>query len=159
MYGLTTEDWNVVASTIKEDFKQAVGFVRNFLESAPPTPAHFNSDAPAPAETPTPAATPASPEITPEELTGKTRTEIQDLAKEKGLLPKGDANSPDHPRKWSDPVTNKERLRLDRGHVDPKTGKPYNNPNAAGDHVHGYDKNGKPIEVNGDKHIPTTGSK
>ena len=119
---------------------------------------------PAPAQTPAPAPTapastgPTSPEITPEELTGKTRSEVQGLAKEKGLVPKGDANSPDHPRKWSDPATNKERLRLDRGHVDPKTGKPYDNPNAAGDHVHGYDKNGKPIEVNGDKHIPTTGN-
>ncbi len=103
------------------------------------------------------AATPTSPEITPEELTGKTRSEVRDLANEKGLVPKGDANSPDHPRKWADPATNKERLRLDRGHVDPTTGKPYNNPNAAGDHVHGYDPNGNSIKVNGDKHIPTIG--
>jgi RHS repeat-associated protein len=104
-----------------------------------------------------PPGAPVSPEITPEELTGKTRSEIRDLADEKGLVPKGDPASPDYPRKWSDPVTGEDRLRLDRGHVDPTTGQPYNNPNAAADHVHGYDTNGDPITVNGDKHIPTTG--
>jgi RHS repeat-associated protein len=103
-------------------------------------------------------AAPTSPEITAEELTGKTRSEIRDLANDKGLVPKGDTSHPDYPRKWSDPVTNEDRLRLDRGHVDETTGKPYDNPNAAADHVHGYTPKGKPIKVNGDKHIPTTGS-
>ncbi len=95
--------------------------------------------------------------IAGEELAGKTRSEIRDLAGDKGLVAKGDTSHPDYPRKWSDPATNEERLRLDRGHVDQLTGKPFDNPNAAVDHVHGYDTGGKPIKVNGDKHIPTTG--
>jgi hypothetical protein len=98
-----------------------------------------------------------SPGITPEELSGKTRTEIRDMANNKGLVPKGDTAHPDYPRKWSDPVTGEPRLRLDRGHTDPTTGQPYNNPNAAIDHVHGYEPGGNPIKVNGDKHVPTTG--
>jgi hypothetical protein len=53
-------------------------------------------------------------------------------------------------------VTGEERLRLDRGPIDPSTGKPHNNPNAAVDHVHGYDPAGKAMMANGDKHIPTT---
>jgi RHS repeat-associated protein len=100
---------------------------------------------------------PESPEISPSDLDGKTRSEIQDLADQKGLVPKGDPTSPDYPRKWSDPVTGDERLRLDRGHIDPSTGQPYDNPNAAVDHVHGYDPEGNPISVNGDNHIPTIG--
>jgi hypothetical protein len=99
----------------------------------------------------------SSPIIDASELTGKTRTEIRDLATSKGLLPKGDQLHPDFPRRFNDPITDEPRIRLDRGHVDPQTGLPYNNPNAAADHVHGYDLNGDPIKVNGDKHIPTTG--
>jgi len=64
---------------------------------------------------------------------------------------------PDYPRKWSDPITNEQRLRLDRGHVDSETGQPYDIENAAVDHVHGYDINENPIEVHGDNHIPTKG--
>ena len=76
----------------------------------------------------------------------------------KGLCAAGDKTSADYPRKWNDPVTGKERLRLDRGHTDPKTGKPFNNPNAAKDHVHGYDRNGQPLrDPTGGKHFPTTG--
>jgi hypothetical protein len=99
----------------------------------------------------------SSPIIDASELTGKTRTEIRDLATSKGLLPKGDQLHPDFPRRFNDPITDEPRIRLDRGHVDPQTGLPYNNPNAAADHVHGYDLNGDPIKVNGDKHIPTVG--
>lgn len=95
--------------------------------------------------------------ITAKELSGATRTEIRNLAKEKGLVPKGDANHPDFPRKWVDPNSNTERLRLDRGHIDPKTGQPYNNPNAAVDHVHGYEADGSKIHIDGDPHIPTVG--
>ena len=48
-------------------------------------------------------------------------------------------------------------MRLDRGHIDAKTGKPYNDPKAAVDHVHGYDENKSPIAspVDGNKHFPT----
>ena len=49
---------------------------------------------------------------------------------------------PTKPNKYLDPVTKKERWRIDPGHVDPETGKPYNNPNAAVPHVHGYPKEG-----------------
>ena len=103
------------------------------------------------------AAAGKSPTITSGELAGKTRSQIRDLAKEKGLNPAGDKASPDYPRKWKDPVTNDERIRLDRGHKDPDTGKPYNNPKAATDHVHGYEPNGTKITHEGDPHITTTG--
>jgi hypothetical protein len=93
----------------------------------------------------------------PEELAGQTRSQIRDLAADKELVPKGDPLHPDYPRRWNDPVSNERRLRLDRGHIDTETGQPYDMENAAMDHVHGYDVNGNPIEVNGDNHIPTTG--
>lgn len=96
-------------------------------------------------------------QLTAEELAGKTRTEIRDLANQKGLKPTGDSVHPDFPRKWKDPVTGEDRLRLDRGHVDPQTGAPYSNPNAAVDHVHGYESGGDKIKINGDPHIPTKG--
>lgn len=98
-----------------------------------------------------------SEEITPEELTDKTRSEIRELADEKGFIPDGDKSSPDYPRKWIDPAYGTERIRLDRGHVDPDTNKPYDNPNAAVDHVHAYEPDGTRIEVNNDPHIPTKG--
>jgi RHS repeat-associated protein len=102
---------------------------------------------------------PGCTDITAEELEGKTRSEIRELADEKGLIPKGDPNHPDYPRRWVDPVTGEDRLRLDRGHIDKTTGLPYDNPNAAVDHVHGYDSSGSPIvhPVTQDKHFPTTG--
>jgi hypothetical protein len=98
-----------------------------------------------------------SARITPAELTAKTWTQIRSLANQKGLIPRGDQTDPDYPRRWCDPVTNVQRLRLDRGHVDPGTGRPYNNPNAAANHVHGYEPDGTPIEVDFDPHIPTIG--
>ena len=101
---------------------------------------------------------PNSPALTGDELAGKTRAQIRDLADQKGLVPAGDTTHPDFPRKWKDPVTGKERVRLDRGHIDPATGQPYNNPNAAVDHVHGYGPDGTTkLKVNNDPHIPTTG--
>jgi hypothetical protein len=87
-----------------------------------------------------------SPEILPEELAGQTRSQIRDLAADKGLVPKGDPLHPDYPRRWSDPATGEPRLRLDRGHVDSVTGQPYEKPNAAVDHVHAYDVDGNPIK-------------
>lgn len=96
--------------------------------------------------------------LSTEELTNKSRTEIRIMAKEKGLVPTGDKNDPEYPRKWKDPKTGEKRLRLDRGHVD-SNGNPYNNPATAGvDHVHGYDQEGNPIRnYDGDKHFPTNG--
>jgi hypothetical protein len=98
-----------------------------------------------------------SPKILPEELAGQTRTQIRDLAVDKGLVPKGDPLHPGYPRRWNDPVTNERRLRLDRGHVESETGQPFFLPNAAVDHVHAYDIDGNPIIINEDNHIPTTG--
>jgi hypothetical protein len=99
----------------------------------------------------------ASPTIAPGDVAQKTRTELRQLASDKGLVPKGDSTHPDYPRKWSDPVTGDERLRLDRGHVDPKTQQSYNNPNATVDHVHAYNVHGTKVKVDGDNHIPTIG--
>jgi hypothetical protein len=49
---------------------------------------------------------------------------------------------------------------LDRGHADPQTGLPYNDPKARVDHVHAYEPDGQtkirdPIDNN--PHFPTTG--
>ncbi|UGS89374.1 RHS domain-containing protein (plasmid) [Ralstonia wenshanensis] len=99
------------------------------------------------------------PTITAADVTDKTRTEIRGLANQKGLIPaKTDVSGA--PIKWKCPCTGKERLRLDRGHVDPKTGLPYDDPKAAVDHVHAYDPTGK-VKVlspdDGNPHFPTTG--
>jgi hypothetical protein len=94
-----------------------------------------------------------SPQIHPQELIGKTADEIRQLAIDKGLVP--DPNKPD---KWLDPITGKERLRLDPGHVDPTTGLPYNDPKAAAPHHHAYGPNGKAKivdPVDGNPHFPT----
>ncbi len=102
-----------------------------------------------------------SPTIAASDLIGASRSEIRRLAEAKGLLPSGD---PDPVtgllRKWKDPVTGRQRLRLDRGHTDPVTGLPYFDPKAAVDHAHGYLPNGTtkvrhPLDNN--PHFPTTG--
>jgi RHS repeat-associated protein len=101
---------------------------------------------------------PVSPEIKSEGLEGKSRGDIKNLADDLGLKPAGNKDDKDYPRKWKDPATGKERIRLDRGHTDPKTGQPYDDPNAAVDHGHGYTPEGKPMtDSTGNKHFPTTG--
>ena len=48
-------------------------------------------------------------------------------------------------------------MRIDPGHADPKTGKPYDNPRAADPHVHGYDPAGNKIHdplAGNDLHFP-----
>ena len=62
------------------------------------------------------------------------------MAEDKGLV-----RDPKKPNRWRDPETNKERLRVDPGHIDSETGKPYDDPRAAKPHVHGYDKAGNRI--------------
>src|SRR6185312_7489947 len=86
-----------------------------------------------------PICTEKSPEITPDDLTGKSKDEIDQMAKDKGLV-----QDPKKPNKYNDPVTGKERLRIDPGHIDKDTGKPYDDPNAAVPHVHGYPPPGGP---------------
>jgi hypothetical protein len=96
---------------------------------------------------------PTSPAITPDELKGKTPEQLRELAKDKGLVPH--ATKPD---KFMDPVTGKERLRIDPGHIDKGTGKPYDDPKAAVPHVHGYEPDGKTKVVDptdGNPHFPT----
>jgi len=93
-----------------------------------------------------------NPKITPEELTGKTPSEIRKMANDKGLKPFGDPNI-NYPRKWNDPLSNKQRIRIDSAHYE--NGKSYDLPSAAKPHVHGYDETGKPIrDAFGDKHFP-----
>ena len=92
-----------------------------------------------------------SPEISAEEITGKSRDEITRLAAQKGLKP-----DPKKPDKFRDPVSGKERIRMDPGHIDRATGKPYDNPNAAKPHVHGYKPDGsKTVDpLTNDPHFP-----
>jgi hypothetical protein len=93
----------------------------------------------------------ASSKLEPHELKGKSAQEIRQLAINKGFV-----QDPKKPNKYRDPNTGIERLRIDPGHVDATTGKPYNNPNAAVPHVHGYDKDGKKIRDTdtNDPHFP-----
>jgi len=92
-----------------------------------------------------------SPEINPDDLKDKTENEIKQLANDKGLVQDSKKSC-----KFRDPVTGKERLRIDPGHIDKVTGQPYNNPNAAQPHVHGYDENGGKIvdPTTNDPHFP-----
>jgi len=82
--------------------------------------------------------TDTSPHIGPNDLNNQTSDELRQLAKDRGLVP-----HPTKPDKFLDPVTGKERLRIDKGHIDKKTGLPYNDPRAAKPHVHGYGPDGK----------------
>jgi RHS repeat-associated protein len=94
-----------------------------------------------------------SPQITAHDLAGKTAEQIRQLAKDRGLVP-----HPTKPDKWIDPLTGKERLRMDPGHIDKQTGLPYNDPKAAAPHHHGYGPDGKTKVVDptdGNPHFPT----
>lgn len=103
------------------------------------------------------AANDSSPKITKDDLTNKTPDEVRKMAEEKGLKVFGDKDNPAYPyhRKWKDPVTNKERLRLDSGHTD-EEGNPIDHPTASQEHVHGYEPNGEtPVRgLDGDRHFP-----
>jgi len=105
--------------------------------------------------------TKAPTKLTFKPLSNKIRTQIRAIADKLGLKPKGLPDAIDGlPRKWTDPTTGKQVLRLDRGHTDPVTGLPYSDPKAAADHVHGYDKSGNykiRDRTDGNPHIPTAG--
>lgn len=58
------------------------------------------------------------------------------------------------PRMWIDPVTEKQALRIDRGHRHPVTGEPYANPLAAGDHSHAFNDGKRVRDREGDSHLP-----
>lgn len=98
----------------------------------------------------------SSPEISPDDLTDKTLEELEQLARDKGLVQ--DANKPN---RWRDPATGKERMRIDPGHIDRVTGLPYDNPRAANPHSHGYDPSGNKIRdpsADEDPHFPIRGN-
>ena len=89
------------------------------------------------------------------DLTGKTAAQIRSLAAGLGFLAFGIPDSQGNYRKFKDPATGQQRIRIDDGHVDPTTGQPYNDPNAAGPHAHGYDNQGnKIVDENGNPHFP-----
>jgi hypothetical protein len=98
----------------------------------------------------------AAEDLTAADLTGRTPEEIRQLAAQRGYEPHGLPDSEGNFRKFRDPVTKQQRLRIDQGHTDPVTGEPYNNPRAAVPHAHGYDPSGAPIRdpATGDKHFP-----
>jgi RHS repeat-associated protein len=79
-----------------------------------------------------------SPQINAADLIDKTPDEIRQFADKIGLVPFGSSVG----RKWKDPITGKQRLRLDDGHIDTITGLPYDDVNAAVPHVHGYGPDG-----------------
>jgi hypothetical protein len=62
----------------------------------------------------------------PDDLRRKSRGELEQLARDKGFF-----QDPKKPNKWRDPASGDERMRIDPGDVDPRTGLPYNNPRAA----------------------------
>jgi uncharacterized protein YukE len=95
-------------------------------------------------------------ELTPEDLVNRTPEELRNLARDKGFEPHGQPDADGNLRKFRDPGTKRPRLRIDKGHVDPTTGLPYNDPRAAVPHVHGYDSDAKPIvdPKSGNKHFP-----
>ena len=94
-----------------------------------------------------------SPEITHTDLTDKTKDEAIQFAKDKRLV-----QNPDYPPKWMDPVTGKERLRINDAHVVEPTGKLYKGT-AGVPHLHGSlpggPKEGKIMNPEtGDLHFP-----
>ena len=94
-------------------------------------------------------------ELTAQDFIDKTPEEIRKLVDELELEPFGEPDAEGKIRKWRDPVTKQERVRIDTGHTDKQTGKPYDKPTARVPHVHGYDANGQPIRHNGgDWHFP-----
>jgi len=95
-------------------------------------------------------------QISPEDLHGKAAEEIRQLADALGLEPFGTPDEDGNFRKWRDPETREQRLRLDQGHVDKRTGQPYDDPRAAVPHAHAYDAAGNKIRdpVDGNPHFP-----
>jgi hypothetical protein len=90
------------------------------------------------------------------DLKDKTRADVGALADRMGLQPFGQMDEQGQPRKWKDPDSGQERLRIDQGHIDKTTHQPYNDPKAAVPHVHGYDQNGEKIvdPADGNPHFP-----
>lgn len=93
---------------------------------------------------------PKSPHIDPKDVAGKTPDEIDDLARNKGLIPKGDPKS--GKGAYVDPVTGKQRVLT---HPKPDSG-------CSGPHCHVNNSAGERLDINGnvvspkspDAHLP-----
>ncbi len=81
-------------------------------------------------------AAPVSPEIDPRDVAGKKPAEIDALAKEKGLIPKGDPMSGNG--SYVDPVTGQQRVLI---HPTPKNGDPA--------HSHVNNPQGERLDIDG----------
>lgn len=103
-----------------------------------------------------PGDQPTTADIRVSDLQDKSRADIRTLADRLGLLPYGQPDADGEPRKWKDPDTGQQRLRIDEGHVDRTTGEPYNDPKAAMPHAHAYDQDGQKIvdPDDGNAHFP-----
>ena len=90
------------------------------------------------------------------DLTCRTDQQIRELAARHGLEGHGRPGIDGRYRRFRDAATGVERLRLDQGHRDPQTGRPYKDPRAAVPHVHGYYADGDPIRDprTGNTHFP-----
>jgi RHS repeat-associated protein/uncharacterized repeat protein (TIGR02543 family) len=91
-----------------------------------------------------------SPEIDPKEIAGKTPTQIDQIAKDKGLIPKGNPESGNGA--YIDPVTGEQRVLT---HPEPDSG-------CSGPHCHVNNPAGERLDINGnvvpanspDAHLP-----
>jgi hypothetical protein len=103
-----------------------------------------------------PGDQPTTADIRVSDLQDQSRADIRTLADRLGLLPYGQPDADGEPRKWKDPDTGQQRLRIDEGHVDRTTGEPYNDPKAAVPHAHAYDQDGQKIvdPDDGNAHFP-----
>lgn len=95
-------------------------------------------------------------EFGPADLICRTTAEIRGLAALHGFEGHGRPDVGGQYRKFRDPATGTERLRIDDGHIDRRTGRPYRDPRAAVPHVHGYYADGTPMRDprTGNTHFP-----
>jgi hypothetical protein len=95
-------------------------------------------------------------EFGPTDLICRTPAEIRGLAALNGFEGHGKLDLGGQYRKFRDPYSGVERLRIDEGHIDRRTGRPYSDPRAAVPHVHGYYADGSPMRDprTGNTHFP-----
>ncbi|MCL7423219.1 MAG: hypothetical protein M8364_20225 [Methylobacter sp.] len=79
----------------------------------------------------------SSPYIDPKEVAGKTPSQIDQIARDKGLIPKGDPKS--GKGAYIDPVTGKQRVLT---HPEPQSG-------CAGPHCHVNNPAGERLDIDG----------
>jgi uncharacterized protein RhaS with RHS repeats len=97
-----------------------------------------------------PSDAPKSPDVKPSEVAGKTPEEIDKIAQEKGLIPKG-PNPQEGKGSYVDPVTGKQRVLVHPDAADPSGGHAHvNDPAGNRQDIHG---NTVPPE-SPDAHLP-----